>query len=355
MRDGITTSSGNSRYLKSVENFLSLYPNYEAFANALIAGTLPIDLNGINPAGWQQLGTSLNKANLMSDETESAIFGNAADRTVSQALAGLNRAANKLKLIAKYTVAGAYEWTCPEDGEYIAVIIGGGQSGSAIATKGSSVNHYAIGGASGCVAFCRKQISKDEVKALVVGAGGAGVSLTYVSNMDNTETGNAGGTSSFDGVTAAGGESGYGGQNSSPSLGTTYSKYPPCGGVPVSDHGSSFNYISTTMASQGGAMILANFLDENCLPITHLCAGGTAYFRGGGESEAIPLANGKTMSPAKGSNATTATLTTDTPTDCGAGSGGIAVYNSELVSVDLTTGNGADGGVFIYKIQGAAA
>ena len=102
-------------------------------------------------------------------------------------------------------------------------------------------------------------------------------------------------------------------------------------------------------------MILANFLDENCLPITHLCAGGTACSKDGGESEAIPLANGKTMSPAKGSNATTATLTTDTPTDCGAGSGGIAVYNSNLASVDLTTGNGADGGVFIYKIQGAAA
>ena len=89
MRDGITTKSGNSRYLKSVENFLSLYPNYEAFANALIAGTLPIDLNGINLAGWQQLGTELSKANLLSDETESAIFGNAADRTVDQALSGL--------------------------------------------------------------------------------------------------------------------------------------------------------------------------------------------------------------------------------------------------------------------------
>ena len=102
-------------------------------------------------------------------------------------------------------------------------------------------------------------------------------------------------------------------------------------------------------------MVLSNFLDESGLPITHLCAGGTAYYSDGGEYEAIPLANGKTMSPAKGSNGTSATLTTDTPTDCGAGSGGIVVYNSGIVSVALTTGNGADGGVFIYKIQGAAA
>lgn len=53
VQDGIIKGTGNSRYLKSVANFLSLYPNYEAFAAALIAGELPIDLNGINEAGWQ--------------------------------------------------------------------------------------------------------------------------------------------------------------------------------------------------------------------------------------------------------------------------------------------------------------
>lgn len=73
MQDGIIKGTGNSRYLKSVANFLSLYPNYEAFAAALIAGELPIDLNGINEAGWQQLATALNKANLLSDETAAAL------------------------------------------------------------------------------------------------------------------------------------------------------------------------------------------------------------------------------------------------------------------------------------------
>lgn len=86
MKDSIIAQSGNSRYLKSVANFLNLYPTYEAFAQALIAGTLPIDLNGINPAGWQQIGTLLGKANLLSDETETAIWGDAADRTVNDAL-----------------------------------------------------------------------------------------------------------------------------------------------------------------------------------------------------------------------------------------------------------------------------
>lgn len=74
MNDALIKGTGNSRYLKSVENFLTLYPSYEAFASALVAGTLPVDFNGINTAGWHQLGTALNKANLLRDTT-AAQFG----------------------------------------------------------------------------------------------------------------------------------------------------------------------------------------------------------------------------------------------------------------------------------------
>lgn len=69
MQDGIMNETGNSRYLRSIAGFLQAYPNYEAFARALIAGELPIDLNGINPDGWAQLGTPLNKSNLLTDAT----------------------------------------------------------------------------------------------------------------------------------------------------------------------------------------------------------------------------------------------------------------------------------------------
>lgn len=73
MQDGIIKGTGNSRYLKSISNFLTQYPTYQDFAAALVAGTLPIDLNGINETGWDQLGTALNKANLLSDETAAAM------------------------------------------------------------------------------------------------------------------------------------------------------------------------------------------------------------------------------------------------------------------------------------------
>lgn len=69
MQDGIIAETGNSRYLRSIAGFLQAYPTYEAFAAALIAGTLPIDWNGKNPDGWAQQGTELSKANLLTDAT----------------------------------------------------------------------------------------------------------------------------------------------------------------------------------------------------------------------------------------------------------------------------------------------
>lgn len=65
--------NGNSRYLKTVGEALSLYPTYEDFLQAMIAGTFPVDFNGINKDGWTQLGTPLNKANLLSDTVISTL------------------------------------------------------------------------------------------------------------------------------------------------------------------------------------------------------------------------------------------------------------------------------------------
>lgn len=90
MQDRITKHTGNSRYLKSVENFLSLYPTYESFAQALIAGTLPIDLNGINADGWVQQGTPLNKASLLKDTT-AALYGLGSDAVPDDVLKAVDK------------------------------------------------------------------------------------------------------------------------------------------------------------------------------------------------------------------------------------------------------------------------
>ena len=66
MKDFVIKGNGNSRYLKSS---LEGITTWEQFRAALAAGTLPIDLNGINPEGFQQLGDPLNKATLLKDDT----------------------------------------------------------------------------------------------------------------------------------------------------------------------------------------------------------------------------------------------------------------------------------------------
>lgn len=91
MKDGIIAETGDSRYLRSIAGFLQAYPTYEAFAAALIAGTLPIDWNGKNPDGWAQAGTELNKANLLTDAT-AALMDLGAEATPNDMLAALANA-----------------------------------------------------------------------------------------------------------------------------------------------------------------------------------------------------------------------------------------------------------------------
>lgn len=70
MKDSILKGAGNSRFLKSA------VPAGTSWADALAmlqAGTFPIDFNGINAEGFQQVGTPLNKANLLKDATAAQI------------------------------------------------------------------------------------------------------------------------------------------------------------------------------------------------------------------------------------------------------------------------------------------
>ena len=107
MQDGIIAGNGNSRYLKTVAEALSLYPTYQDFIAALIAGTFPIDLNGINAAGWVQQGTALNKANLLADATASSI-GLGTSATPNDAFSRLQTQINTVSGIKTEAVFGTY-------------------------------------------------------------------------------------------------------------------------------------------------------------------------------------------------------------------------------------------------------
>lgn len=88
MKDAILKGTGNSRYLKSIAEFLKLYPTYPDFAQALADGTLPVDLSGINKEGWADVGTALSKANLLTDST-AALAGLGDEATPNEMFAAL--------------------------------------------------------------------------------------------------------------------------------------------------------------------------------------------------------------------------------------------------------------------------
>ena len=267
-------------------------------------------------------------------------------KTTMSQIIGITARLNQLEFVQKYITAGAYTWTCPEDGEYVVVIIGGGGAGD-VDISTSPCN--ASGGGSGYVTYVNKTIIANTQVAVVVGAGGNAA---------------AGGSSSFDGVVAEGGAKGNhrvstdaapatGGQYSAGCDGLENNTSPCFGGQPVfyrlSDSGVKIYYT--------GSISPSGFLDEQGLPISMMCAGGSADYYNS-QSKNVTLPNGKTLSPAVGSNSAVSgdNFTTVTPTDCGAGSGGIAAYNSSSTSgITGTAGNGAPGGVFIYKVGGASA
>lgn len=111
MKDSVILGSGNSRYLKSVADFKTLYPTYDDFAAALVAGTLPIDLNGINAAGFQQVGDALGKFNLLKDAT-AALYGLDATAVPDDVFSLLNTLVNaaqeRANISAKFEI-GSYK------------------------------------------------------------------------------------------------------------------------------------------------------------------------------------------------------------------------------------------------------
>lgn len=88
MTDTRIKGTGNSRTLGSVPNFKTLYPDYDAFAAAVAAKTLPIDIGPLNPAGIDVHGTDLNKAALLTDAT-AALFGKTETATPNEVFAAI--------------------------------------------------------------------------------------------------------------------------------------------------------------------------------------------------------------------------------------------------------------------------
>ena len=86
MQDTIIKKDGTSRFLKTPANMPT---TYDAWRAQLLAGTATMDI-GLNPDGCTVVGTPLNKANLLTDTTKTALELTG-DATVNEALYALRK------------------------------------------------------------------------------------------------------------------------------------------------------------------------------------------------------------------------------------------------------------------------
>ncbi len=106
MIDGIIKADGTSRLVRSVSDFKTRFPNYDAFAAALIAGTLPLDIL-FNAAGWSQIPDFLNKANLLKDTTAEK-FGLGADAVPDDAFQAMKNLVSDVAASGLKIATGAF-------------------------------------------------------------------------------------------------------------------------------------------------------------------------------------------------------------------------------------------------------
>lgn len=317
------------------------------------------DIYDVIPAPGEVLnpGTLLNKANLLTDETAADLGLTGEDPTVNEAFARLNKNLIEkpaFQKIASYEIAGAYQWTAPDlaDGKAYKIgvlIIGAGASGGACVNPTSSGAYYAPGGPSGFSATFVGSVNPGEVVLVVVGAGGQPATKT---DSDTAGVGgNAGGSSSFNGVVATGGQ--------------TTSRSSTVATNPVLVNGASPSKCTSSASANlngvwGGAMlILSNSTTivgrpDLCInPFTGeriLGSGGSAYSSTSGTDSAAAGNGGKDpLTGLGGGNGAaavdgTAAIAEDASLPgCGGGAANVAGE-----STSATSGAGADGAVYIY-------
>lgn len=350
MKDTVIKETGNSRFLRSA---LPEGTSWEDALAMLIAGTFPIDLAGINAEGIETLGTAFSRATMLDDPAERAIWGNAADRTPAEAIVQL--APWRLIDTIDNTVGYSGEWEAPDvfgDGSAYDLgvyMIGGGASGT--------VNYftdvcYGLGGASGeGKNTIINNVTPGAKYAWVIGKGGESVSKTGNTGSMSVAS-KAGGTTSFNGVTAAGGQAiarhsstaslgGNGGQGSdaagSSIAGNTRS-VAPAGCMPTRGiyGNSSYHQGGATQSPREGQ----NQFDPSMVT---LGAGGWAAGSTTNSKQSTPeLTHGHAGA---GSNSATG----NSATGYGNGGGGVAKYNStETSSGTYKSGAGSDGVIFLY-------
>jgi hypothetical protein len=295
--------------------------------------------------------------------------------------------AGAFALMQSYTTPGTFTFTAPDlygDGrtyDAYAIIDGAGASGAAACIKYGSAGavNSANGGGSGCRRIVKVTITPGVGYAVVVGVGGAAVTVSQGPQGVSTPTitgGNNGGSSSFNGNSASGG--GGGGTASSTASGVieTSASIPvggqrpdsnvvilkdtfdrataPCGGIPPRFYIGT--YSATCFDADNGNKPF-EFINPFVPSEKRLSAGGAAAYRSGYVVwyQAVEEMSDGIASAGKMTKTNTdadLTVACDSATSPGSGGGGaFAVLTVSTNTPSICTaisGKGADGQVRIY-------
>jgi len=282
--------------------------------------------------------------------------------------ATLDRSQSNWLEIGAYTVPGSGMWVAPDingDGSnyLIAILAIGGGGGGSVAIRGTATSIvFANGGASGYSAIYFIEVTPGVSYPYVVGNGGS--SFGYSGSAIYAQSGNNGGTTSFAGNVALGGEGGLaitrtatsiaapargsdGGQGSEGY--SHYSYNAPSQNVPSggrATHGAYGERVDNAPPVYGGWVRGGNTQPLMCInPFTNqriLSAGGSAQ----GEPNANPVGQTLTDIPGASAAAFSATGNAIAQDATGVGNGGGAAIAT--INNTAACGAGAPGGVFVY-------
>jgi len=258
----------------------------------------------------------------------------------------------------EYTTPGTYSWTAPSNVTSVCVVcIGGG---------GGGAGYFGCGGAGGGLAYKNNiTVTPGSSYTVTVGSGGSGLgdAQTRSTNSGSISSGN-GGTSSFSGVSASGGQHGYG-------LSTT-NPVRPTGGSPSGHDGggtggtcegdystASSNYHSSGGGGAGGysgngGKGAGSIAGNGTLVNATAGSGGGG---GGGGSRIVTTSNsyggaggGGVGIYGEGTSGSAGTTDTSQPpgnqVSTSVGGGGGSSGGDGAISTDSTNGTGGDGGAY---------
>ena len=277
----------------------------------------------------------------------------------------------KWNLLQSYTAAGTYTFTAPDllgDGsDYdigVFVIGAGGSGGTAKANNGAGCVCAASGGASGETRAFIFTVTPFVSYTVVVGAGGAAVSVT---GGYTYSAGNAGGSSSFNGNSVNGGDGGYadigktssydygfcdganGGQGSDAMGPDGFASVAPMQGQSARDAGSGGYGGAGAGTCKAGRTSSNQCYNPFTLAKILGAGGGVCFPYSGSYIQTTPTLDDGNSAGAAAGSITNAVTTADSATSVGSGGGAAGLrYSTYEASIAVTSGAGADGAVYIY-------